>query len=299
MEFDVALLTQREYVAPENPDAYVSNVLHEDRLLSEALQMHGLHVKRVAWDDAGFDWTTTRTALFRATWDYFHRFDEFKNWLKSVEKKTKLINSPGLVWWNIDKHYLKDLQHKGVHVPATVFMEPGDVRTLAELHSETGWGKTVLKPAVSGGGRHTYLLEGHDLNNYEPVYKSLISKEAMLLQNFQENVVSKGEITLVVIGGKYTHAVLKKAKQGDFRVQDDFGGTVHPYNPSTEEIEFAELVISKCPERPVYGRVDLIWDNEGKLAVSELELIEPELWFRTCPDAAEQLAGEVVRLFKE
>ena len=29
-----------------------------------------------------------------------------------------------------------------------------------------------------------------------------------------------------MINGQFTHAVLKKAKPGDFRVQDDFGGTV-------------------------------------------------------------------------
>ena len=28
------------------------------------------------------------------------------------------------------------------------------------------------------------------------------------------------------MNGIYTHAVLKKAKSGDFRVQDDFGGSV-------------------------------------------------------------------------
>jgi hypothetical protein len=39
----------------------------------------------------------------------------------------------------------------------------------------------------------------------------------------------------------------------------------------------------------------MVRDNDGRLAVMELELIEPEMWFRTCPPAAELLAAEVAR----
>ena len=37
---------------------------------------------------------------------------------------------------------------------------------------------------------------------------------------------------------------------------------------------------------PAYARVDVIWNNKSELVVSELELIEPELWFRLNPHAA-------------
>jgi hypothetical protein len=39
--------------------------------------------------------------------------------------------------------------------------------------------------------------------------------------------------------------------------------------------------------------VDAIWDNNNNLALAELELIEPELWFRNHPEAAEKLADAV------
>ena len=51
--------------------------------------------------------------------------------------------------------------------------------------------------------------------------------------------------------------------------------------------------IEKCPERTLYARVDIIYDNENKLALNELELIEPELWFREYPKSAEILADKV------
>jgi hypothetical protein len=99
----------------------------------------------------------------------------------------------------------------------------------------------------------------------------------------------------MLFGGRYSHAVLKKAKQGDYRVQDDFGGSVRDYSPTAEEIEFAEKTVAACSPVPIYARVDVIWDNDNQLCVSELELIEPELWFRTCPSAAELFAEEVFR----
>jgi hypothetical protein len=43
----------------------------------------------------------------------------------------------------------------------------------------------------------------------------------------------------------------------------------------------------------MYGRVDMFYDNNNILAIGELELIEPELWFRFCPEAADKLANEI------
>ncbi len=99
----------------------------------------------------------------------------------------------------------------------------------------------------------------------------------------------------MLFDGKFTHAILKRAKKGDFRVQDDFGGTVHPFSPDAEQIEWAERVVTSCHPLPIYARVDAIWDNNTNLALAELELIEPELWFRYHPDATEKLADAVIK----
>ena len=99
-----------------------------------------------------------------------------------------------------------------------------------------------------------------------------------------------------MIGGKYTHAVKKTAKKGDFRVQDDHGGTVEKYQPTNAEILFAENCLKESPFNPVYSRVDLVYDNNNTICLSELELIEPELWFRNNPISANILAEEVINL---
>jgi len=291
---DITLLTDARYVNPSTIDWYIQNILDEDRLVTEALQKRGLTVTRTHWDHPNYDWTKTRYAVFRATWDYFDRFQEFSQWLSTVHTKTNLINPLSLVKWNMDKHYLHDLQHRGITIPPTLFVEPGETRSLSDLVKSTGWKDCILKPAVSGAARHTYKLNASNLNSHEEIFRNLISVESMLVQEFQHQVTSKGEVAFMLFGGKYSHAVLKKAKPGDFRVQDDFGGTVHEYTPSQPEINFAEHVVSTCRPMPVYARVDMIWDNQNAYCVSELELIEPELWFRKDKQAAELFADVLV-----
>jgi len=293
---DVVVLTDSRYLKDSTTDQYRHNVFYEDELVVNALRHQGLKVLRIAWDDQEFNWVNTKFALFRTTWDYFDRYEEFSLWLGEVSTKTRLLNSENLIRWNIDKHYLLDLQKKGVRITESHFIEKGAQTRLREIHDILNWQETVLKPCISGAARHTYRMNKTSLETFEEVFLKLISEEHMILQPFQHNIVEQGEVSLVVIDGKFTHAVLKIAKNGDFRVQDDFGGTVQPYKASLEEIKFAEYAVNACNEAPIYARVDVFTDNDGILALSELELIEPELWFRNNPKAANLLALSIKKL---
>ncbi len=296
--YDITLLTESRYVDPKPGDWYVENIFEDDTLLRTALEKRGLKVHRTNWDDPTFDWRETRLAMFRTTWDYFDRFAEFSKWLSETESKTQFVNDLQLVRWNMDKIYLGELAGKGIAIPPTLFIDRGDERDLQEIVDETGWAEFVLKPSVSGAARHTYRFDLSNLDEFEEIFRQLIDEEDMLLQEFQYNVPRKGEITLMIMNGQYTHAVLKKVKEGDFRVQDDFGGSVHEYFPSPEEKAFAMEVMAACPLPPVYARVDMIWDNEDRLCVSELEVIEPELWLRKCPTSVEPLADGIAALLR-
>ncbi|MBX2945780.1 MAG: hypothetical protein KF725_08090 [Cyclobacteriaceae bacterium] len=293
---DITLLTDARYVNPVNPDWYKQNILDDDKRVRDALEKRGLTVARTNWDNPAYDWSQTHFAVFRTTWDYFDRFQEFSTWLDRISKQTKLINPLPLVRWNIDKHYLHDLELHGIRIPPTVFIKPRTSKSLTEIVEQTGWTDCILKPAISGAARHTYRLNASTLTDHEMIFRKLITHESMLIQEFQKPVLEKGEVAYMLFGGKYSHAVLKKAKPGDFRVQDDFGGTVHEYIPTQKEIEFAERAVAYCNPAPAYARVDAIWDNHGQLCVSELELIEPELWFRKHPPAAEMFAEVLGRL---
>lgn len=291
--FDVIVLTDKRYLQDSKTDSYKHNVFFEDFLILESLKNQGLKATRLAWDDPTFDWSATRSILFRTTWDYFDRFEEFSKWLEKVTRLTTLFNSEAIIRWNIDKHYLNDLNENGVHIAETHFIKKGSSQTLKQIHDELGWTETVLKPCISGAARHTYKLDTNNINEHEAIYKKLIAREYMMLQPFQHNIVSQGEISMMVFNGQFTHAILKQAKPGDFRVQDDFGGSVHDYQPTKMEINFAEHTVKACPELPIYARVDIFMDNSNEIALSELELIEPELWFRHFPEAANVLAKAV------
>jgi len=293
---DIVILTDRRYVNPPSVNDSNRNVLYEDDLISKALEKQGLKTVKLSWDDPNFEWSNTKYVLFRSTWDYVDRYDEFSKWLNTISQQTKLLNPESLIRWNIDKHYLKDLTNKGIRCAPSIFIEIGERTSLQELYKEHNFNETVLKPVVSGGGRHTYKIKKNTLIKYETIFRDLISKEAMMLQPFQYNIVDKGEISLVLIDGKHTHSVLKIAKSGDFRVQDDFGGTVQEYNPSKEEIAFAEKVVGACNPKPIYARVDIFMDNDNHITLAELELIEPELWFRNNPSAANELAKAIKKL---
>jgi glutathione synthase/RimK-type ligase-like ATP-grasp enzyme len=295
-KYDIVLLTDSRYVSQDDPDWYIQNIFDDERPVIRALEERGLRVWRTNWDNPDFDWTRTRYILFRSTWDYFDRFPEFSIWLEQVNRQTRMINPYTIIKWNMDKHYLRDLANSGINIPPTLYIEPGDTRSLSSIIKETGWSDIILKPCVSGAARHTYRLHPGNISTHEAVFRELISVESMMLQEFQGNVISRGEIAFMLFGGKYSHAVLKKASAGDFRVHEDFGGTVHEYVASKDEIAFASTVVSECDTLPVYARVDAIWDNKNNLCVSELELIEPELWFRFFPKAAELFADAFMKV---
>ncbi|MFC3626269.1 RimK family alpha-L-glutamate ligase [Vogesella amnigena] len=295
MQYDVIVLTDHELLALNEADWYSRQVHTEDGLVLQALEKLGLKVGRKDWADPDFDWADCRSAVFRTTWDYFHRFGEFAPWLARVSQTTRLFNEAALIHWNIDKHYLGALAEKDVNIVPTVYIERGDARSLAHIVAETGWDEVILKPAVSGSARHTYRFAATDSEQHECVFGELIEQEAMMLQPFQRNILEQGELSLMIIDGKYTHAIRKTAKAGDFRVQDDHGGTVHRYEASADEILFAEAAVAAVPFDVLYARVDLIRDNDGALAIMELEMIEPELFFRFCPSAADTLASGIAR----
>ena len=228
---------------------------------------------------------------------YFERFGiiltammNSKAWYEKASGMTQFINSKKLIDWNVDKHYFKDLTAKGINIPKTLFVESGEkINLLQALDKAKRLGFTsdtyVLKPCIAGGAWHTYKFHESQWKQYDAIFCKLIENEALMLQEFQKNIVDEGEVSIMVFGGQFTHAILKKAKKGDFRVQSDYGGSVENYQPTQEEISFAIKVCKACKELPDYGRVDIFKDNDGKIALAELEIFEPELWFRFYPDA--------------
>lgn len=294
---DIALLTDARFTAATAAadDWYFRNILQDDALLTDALAAHGLRTVRLDWADPTVNWSQFRAAVFRTTWDYFERFAEFTAWLKRIETQTQLINAASTIWWNLDKHYLADLAARGVGVVPSLYLEPGSPLTLRRAMEDSGWMDGVLKPCVSGAARHTYRVNADNAAALERELAPLFAAESFLYQPFVQDITARGELSLLVLDGAVTHAVRKVPKPGDFRVQDDHGGKWQPYEPAAEEIAFAQQAMAAVTPAPQYGRVDMVRGNDGTLQVMELELIEPELWLRSKPEAAQRFAQAIAR----
>ena len=295
-EFDVVLLTDSRYVNPKKIDPYIQNVLKEDRLVMDGLEKLNLRTIKKDWNDTNFNWSSTKSAIFRSTWDYFDQFSNFRNWLELVKEQCYLINPYEQINWNLDKHYLLDLQKLDLPIVESVFVSKKKQLNLETISKSKNWKDIVIKPTISGAARHTYHLKNDEIKKFQDKWLSLTNNEDFMVQEFQKNILSTGEIAVMIFGGEYSHSVLKKAKKGDFRVQDDFGGSVEKINPSLEIIELAEKTVKSLKTMPLYARVDIIFDNGSNPVISELELIEPELWFRFKEESAYKLA-EIVKDF--
>ena len=290
---DFVILTEDRYEKPKNINWYIKNVLKEDSILLNEIANLGFSVKRISWSSKSFDWSNVKYVIFRTTWDYFEKLNDFRLWMKKTSKKTKFINPYSQILWNLDKVYLNDFKNQGINIVPSFFVN--QKCSLSEIINYTKWENVVVKPTISAAAWNTHLVLKQDLSLFEPTFRDLQKNHNLLVQEFQKNILSRGEFSLIVIGGKYTHAVIKRVKKGDYRVQDDYGGSVERYNAPNEMVGFAESIISKCDPIPFYARVDIIIDNNNELALSELELIEPELWFRFCPESAHLLAKEVTK----
>jgi glutathione synthase/RimK-type ligase-like ATP-grasp enzyme len=292
--YDIVILTESRFEHPTTLTPYINNLLLEDRLIQEALERRGFRTIRVDWARKDFDWTSAKYALFRTTWDYMYNYTAFKAWFDDTRHKTIFINSAPSIEWNMDKHYFLDLMAKGIHIPTTHYAHKNDNISLKAFYEQAGFEEAVIKPTISGGGKHTYRIDANNLDEYEKTFQEVLTEADMMIQPFLKNVMERGEVSLMVMGGKYTHAVLKVAKKGDFRVQDDWGGSVHPYEPTEQEMAFAEAVVASCGFPLLYARIDIANDNDGNIALIELEIFEPELWFRLYPQAADVLAQAIV-----
>ncbi len=292
---DVALLTCAELLLPKPGDWYVEQVHREDGAIQSALEAEGLTVARVDWAERTFDWRRAGAALFRSTWDYHPRFAQFSAWLDRVSGQTRLVNPAATVRWNVDKRYLLDLARAGVPVPPTRLLEQGTRVDLAGLMDAKGWDEVVVKPVVSGAARDTRRIGRGEAGASQVLLDASLEREAMLVQPFVPGVTVHGEVSVIVIDGEPTHAVRKVPKPGDFRVQDDHGGSVHAHQSSTDELAFARHAVQHCGHEVSYARVDMARDAAGALQLMELELVEPELFFRHGPHAAPALARAVVR----
>ena len=259
-------------------------------LLPPALQALGVQTAVCVWDDPAVCWQDFDAVVVRCTWDYHLKLDAFLDWLSTLEQlHVPLINDVDTLRENVDKSYLLALQDAGLPVIPSLLLRPDDRRSVPTLMDALGCDDVVVKPARSAGAWRTLHLHRSSLANDQADFAVWRLEQDFLLQPFMSEVVSEGEWSMVVLGGVFSHAVLKRAKPGDFRVQSLHGGSAHLANaPASLQAQALEI-LATLPTMPCYARVDGVVRGDQFLLM-ELELVEPELFLDLEPGAPKALA---------
>ena len=264
----------------------------DDQVLAEALQGRGVAVSAVPWTEIDpFAVVDAPPVLLRSTWDYHRKPALFRSWLDAFASSGRTMwNPPAIARGNVDKIYLEALASAGVATPKTRWIDRADNDAIETIMRDEAWDRAVLKPRIAATAYGTFLVDRHTRLEDEDLAPARSS--GALLQEVIPEVVERGEISLVYFAGRFSHAVIKQARAGEFRVQKDFGGAVQAITPSNAVRSFADHVCAAVPNDVLYARVDVVDARRGPLLM-ELELIEPELYFLYVPEAAGRLSDVI------
>lgn len=265
--------------APDYPEAWDWAYEVEAAVLLRA----GFSVEARPWTDPGdlsvFDLVTPLVA-----WGYHLDSSKWHALLDRLEaNRTKVINPVPLLRWNSDKRYLRELAGKGIHVIPTKVVAEMDDMALFEARAEFGE-ELVIKPPVSASAHGTHRIGPNDPLPIEARGRT------MLVQPFLHAVAQEGEYSIMLFGGEFSHAIVKRPKAGDYRVQPHLGGSEQRCEAPAGAIQLASAALAAAPAAATYARVDMVRDNDGKLAIIELELIEPALWLQHADDGGSAFA---------
>lgn len=244
-----------------------------------ALASGGAKVEPVAWTDPG-DLSGFDLVLPLVAWGYHLDYARWLDFLEHAEeRRLPLVNPPALLRWNSDKAYLAELGDAGVPTVPTMAVESCSDADLDEARRRFGAEWLVIKPPVSASAMGAHRIGPRD--DLPPESRG----RPMIVQPLIEEIARTGEFSLMLFDGEYSHAVLKRPRSGDFRVQEYHGGETRPCDsPPGGAIELAQAALAAAPQRATYARVDIVPDDEGTLRIMELELIEPALFLDHAPD---------------
>ena len=271
-----------------------ANLYEDDQLLVSALAELGVASAPAVWSDTSVDWTSFDAVVIRSPWDYFERVREFRAWLDArIAERARLCNAAEILEWNFDKSYLQDLARAGVALIPTICIARNERADIPALARARGWNDIVVKPSIAGGAWRTYRFHLDEFDRHAADIAATLADRGVLVQPFLPEIQSAGELSLLFFDGVFSHAVCKRPKAGDYRVQFQFGGTSDNVEVSADLIAQARLCIAHAPAPTVYARVDGIV-KDGQFLLMELEIFEPLMFLSRHPDAPARFARAIL-----
>jgi len=243
--------------------------------LKPAFAEHNMQLDVINWRDAPAVAAEYDAMLPLLVWDYFENNEtEFLRAMAQICQRTELFNRFDTIQWNINKSYLEDLSMQGAPTIPSRRVEHISEAEVQSAFADFACEQLVIKPDVGGGAWRQVLYKRGD----KFPAKDQLPPEGALIQPFLKSVVEEGEYSFLYFGGRFSHALVKRPKDGDYRVQSIYGGREQAYEPSKQEREQARAVFDMLDFTPLYARVDLLRADDGRLLLIELELIEPYLY---------------------
>lgn len=253
-------------------------------LLSRACAAAGITLESRIWDEP-FDPQGYSAFMVGTVWDYPPKLAAFLDTLDRLNAVAPVHNAPSVVRWNIEKTYLQAMAEAGAPSIPTLWRDRADAAAIDDAFAAFETDRLVVKPLVGGGAwRQALVRRGAPLPGAED-----LPPGACLIQPFLPAVPDEGEYSLVFFGGRFSHALNKRPKPGDYRVQSIFGAREHVWTPSAHELDLARQVLDAAAQLTgepdlLYARVDMVRGLDGELALMELEIIEPYLYPEQGPE---------------
>lgn len=231
-------------------------------------------------------------ALLGTPWDYTEAKDEFLVRLEALEAAGVAVCNPAaVVRWNADKGYLAELEQAGAPAIPTLWLGHADAAAVQAAFARLDCDRVVIKRRVGAGA-----IGQASFARGDPMPADWRAVQPVLIQPFLRAIQSEGELSFVFVGGRFSHALVKRAAAGDYRVQSLYGGTETPLEPTSTDRAAAEAILALLPfaDAPLYARIDMVRLDGGQLAVIEAELIEPYLYPLQGPGFGAMLANAVL-----
>jgi hypothetical protein len=273
---DVTLVTCRAH--PRLPE--------DDQVLLASLERRGMRHRVAIWDDPDVDWSESSVTLLRAAWDSHLNPPGFIAWLDRLGSQSCLLNTTSLVQWNFDKQYLVELRKKGQNVVPTAILTSASEVAISQALQQIPAAEIVVKPRF-GADAYGVTRLAPEPEAIAAHFKRFGANGGLLIQPFIPGIELERERSLVFIGGRFSHALYRNPfGSGPTRQTPD---NVH--TPTAQELSYCRELLESLP-RLTYARVDLL-PFCGRPALMELEIIDPSLFFKAQPSAADALAAEV------
>ncbi|MEL6255581.1 MAG: hypothetical protein AAFR87_26490 [Bacteroidota bacterium] len=266
-----------------------------DKLVADYLRKEGYKVEIVLWDDPKLKLDNYNLFVVRSVWDYHKRYEEWMAFLDKLEEyDCQILNPVSVLRWNSNKRYLKEVLSHTNQVPLKI-LGKGYHLDLANFMLQEKWEKAVIKPLISASGYKTWTCTKAEAVERQADLDALLRERDLILQEFAPEVVEDGEWSLVFFNKVFSHAVLKRAKKGDFRVQSDYGGTVELLEAHPKAIEQAQEILDGIEAAICYARVDGIM-RKDEFYLMELELVEPELFVAQYPNSEKRFGDAILEM---